>query len=139
MGKYKKYKIQYHSACKKEPFYYEAVGTNVYSITDKLVRETAEMTIHFAGDIVYDIMTLLEAVQHGSPYDKLLCFGDDGVKTVDVSKEFVDGNLLEYADGSKIDVTDIYRAWRLTYEPNEHEEMGKTTLRRVSVGWENFN
>lgn len=130
----RKYKIKNHSIYKKAPFYYEAIGTNVSSITDKLVRDTGQITERYAGDIVYDIMNLLDAVNHGLPSDKLLCMDEDGVKSFDISKELIDDGLLEYVgEPSVVYAIPCIRAWRLTHEPNENHKISKTILRRVDI------
>lgn len=114
------------------PFYYEAIGTNVSSITDKLVRVTAMKTESYAGDIVYDIMGLLEKVKHNLPYDQLLIFREGGVSSVGIIKEVHDDKVLEYPD-KDIDTYDMVQVWRLTHKPNENKEMSKTILRRVDI------
>lgn len=127
-----KQKIQQHSVYMTAPFYYEAIGTNVSSITDKLVRITAMKTESYAGDIIYDGMGLLEKVKYGVPYDHLLIFRECGVSSAGIIKEVHDDKVLEYPDKG-IDTYDMVQAWRLTHEPNENHEMSKTILRRVDI------
>ena len=93
--------------------------SNISHIIDKLIRVTAKLTESFAGDIIYDIVDLENAVAKGENFDRVLLFRETGVSTYHVNN-----NSVHYG-GALSGV----QAWRLTHNP---EEM-TTVLQRVTL------
>lgn len=88
---------------------------NISNVVDKLIRLSAKLTEHYAGDICCDIRSLYECEEEHEPYDRVLFFRESGVWTVD----------YEQIDS----VPEHIQAWRLTYNPHTMH----TTLIRVLV------
>lgn len=96
---------------------------NISSITDKLIRLAAKLTERFAGDIIYDIDNLIDAVDNGIEYDSLLFFRENGVTTME-TKTF-DASVY---DTIFFNFTPI-QIWHLTHNPSKRE----TRLIRVNI------
>ena len=97
-----------------------AASENVSAIIDRLIRVAAKVTEHYAGDVVYDIQALQEAVQTRRPLDLVLLFRSGGVSTVKPE----DGVVPRPGPLPR-----AIQAWRLTHNPENTE----TVLRRVTL------
>lgn len=88
---------------------------NISNVVDKLIRLTAKITEHYAGDIFYDIKRLYECVETHKYYDCVLFFRECGVWTIN------------YEDINR--VSEHIQTWRLTHDPTNM----MTTLTRVNI------
>lgn len=96
---------------------------NVCNVIDKMIRLAAKVTEYWAGDIVYDINELTDAIKNKESIDKILFFRENGVTTRETNKltaEFYDGLLCCFTP---------IQTWRLTHNPDTME----TKLIRVNV------
>lgn len=88
---------------------------NISNVVDKLIRLSAKLTEHYAGDIWYDIKSLCECVERRKSYHCILFFREDGISSVD------------YCDINR--VYEHIQAWSLTHDPTTT----KTKLIRVNI------
>lgn len=80
---------------------------NVSDIMDRLIRIAAKITEHFAGDIYFDIDSLLRSIEEGKPYDKILCFRECGVNTF---------NIEHFEECNYMSLDGYIQFWRLKYD-----------------------
>lgn len=96
-----------------------AIGDNVSSIIDKLIRLAAKNTEYFASDIVYTIEHLNAKVANFDPYTAYLGFRDGGVS------EFSDPCYI-----SPCTTGDVVQWWKLTYDPKNGCDSVTTLIRQ---------
>ena len=104
-----KYCINKYAAYDTERFFKQGHPAD---IMDKLIRLTAKLTEAYAGDIYYELTALNDVFYKTSPYDKLLCFREDGV-----SSYLIEDNTVSFYEGSSMQPggTEVLQYWRLTY------------------------
>lgn len=112
-----KYKITDYSCF--DNYTVTSYSDNISNITDKLIRLTAKITEHYAGDIYYDIHALYSNIINGHAYDRVLLFREDGVSL----------KTIEDCEESNMGFGDTLQSWRLTHDPNEKT----TVLKRVNL------
>ena len=98
-----------------------SITDNISIVTDKLIRITAKVTEQFAGDVWYDIRTLLDAQEERKALNVILIFRESGVSTYPVNKTD-EGNCV--VQGSHLSGI---QCWNLTHDP----ERNSTVLTRV--------
>lgn len=120
-----KYEIKSFSPYEK--WNYDCDGENVSYIVDKLIRLTAKLTEHFAGDIMYTITEYQKHVANGNDFDEVLAFREGGVNNYRPNSE----NVIERQDY----IGRASQVWRLTYDPaTQHSELKRVTL-CARFGW----
>lgn len=94
---------------------------NISNISDRLIRIAAKCTEHYAGDVIYDIRALQDAVDTKFGHDRVLFFREGGVsmRIVNSQDALVTTDFLPAC----------IQAWRLTHDP----ATTTTTLRRVEL------
>ena len=98
-----------------------SVTDNISGIIDKLIRITAKVTEQFAGDIWYDIRTLIAAKEERRDLDEVLIFRECGISAYPVT-ETDEGYCV--VNGGHLS---CIQCWQLRYDP----ERNSTVLSRV--------
>ncbi len=98
-----------------------SITDNVSIVIDKLIRITAKVTEQFAGDIWYDIRTLLDAQEGRTALNEILIFRESGISTHPVSKTEEGYFVVNGGHLSGI------QCWNLKHDP----ERNSTVLSRV--------
>ena len=95
--------------------------SNISSIVDKMIRITAKVTEYYAGDIWFDIRTLLNAQSEHRVLDEVLIFRECGVSTYPVT-ETDEGQCVVHGG-----FLSGNQCWQLAHDP----EANSTILTRV--------
>ena len=105
-----------------------ATTDNVSNIVDKMIRVTSKCTEHYAGDILYEMDALEDAIRRDIYLDRVLFFREGGVSSrkVDCGDTIFSYDFLPRC----------IQAWHLTHDA----ETNVTTFRRVELAarW-NYN
>lgn len=98
-----------------------ATTDNVSNIVDKMIRVTSKCTEHYAGDILYEMDALEDAIKRDIDLDRVLFFREGGVSSRKVDW---DDTIFSYDFLPR-----CIQAWRLTHDA----ESNVTTFRRVDL------
>lgn len=123
------YKIKPYSSY--DNYTVASITDNISSIIDKLLRITAKVTEHFAGDIWYDIRTLIAAQEQCKDLDEVLIFRECGISTYPV-KETEEGNCIVNSGH----LSGI-QCWKLTYNSDRNSTvLTRVYLANTSQAWD---